>query len=43
MKHLWCFLLLLIFPVLVTACGAEESALPQNVQGPALIMFYTDY
>jgi hypothetical protein len=42
MKHLQYFLLSLIFPMLVAACGAEESTVPQTAQGPALIMFYTD-
>jgi hypothetical protein len=37
--HLLAFLLL---PLFVVACGQGESDAPGTVQGPALIMFYTD-
>ena len=33
---------ILSIPLLLAACGGTESIAPTAVQGPALIMFYTD-
>lgn len=41
MKHVRWALVLLLFPLLIAACANEESAVPQGLQGPALLMFYT--
>jgi hypothetical protein len=35
-----CFLLTLIAAAILTACGSEQTA-PQ-IEGPALVLFYTD-
>ncbi len=35
-------LMLIILSLLMVACAGEEGAGTQAVQGPALIMFYTD-
>jgi PBP1b-binding outer membrane lipoprotein LpoB len=42
MKQLRRVLMLLILSLLIVACAGEEGAGTQAVQGPALIMFYTD-
>ena len=42
MKYVPYLLALRTFPLLMTACAGEESAVPGAAQGPALIMFYTD-
>jgi hypothetical protein len=42
MKQLRRLLMLLILSLLIAACAGEEGAGTQAVQGPALIMFYTD-
>lgn len=38
-------LLLLLLPIFSAACGQQETAVPNDaasVEGPALVMFYTD-
>jgi hypothetical protein len=42
MKKATYLLTLLILPLLIVACAAEDSARPGTSQEPALIMFYTD-
>ena len=42
MKQLRRLLMLFILPLLIVACAGEEGTGIQAVQGPALIMFYTD-
>ena len=42
MKRAWHVLSLLLLPLLIAACAGGDGAAPTAVQGPALIMFYTD-
>jgi len=42
MKYIPYFVMLLFLPLLVAACAGDESDVPEALEGPALIMFYTD-
>jgi hypothetical protein len=35
-------LALLFIPLFLAACSGDDGTAPQTLQGPALIMFYTD-
>ena len=42
MKYVPYLLIVPLLSLLIVACAGEESDVPGTVQGPALIMFYTD-